>query len=445
MGGMSHPTPKTDPRLQRRYQHMVQEHLGHGHRVAAGPRALPGPASAFAATQAVWRFCNNPRLNLPTLAEPLLACARQAVADACQDYALVAHDWSNLDYRSHSRKKDRIVLGSTAMIGYELRSALLISDRDGQALAPVCQDLRAAAGVYSSRHDEVQANQSCLDELAPVLAYLDDQHLGLPLVHLIDREADSVAHYRQWHAGGHFFLVRADDTRIVRHEGQERTLAEVVRQLEQGQAFRDVRAVDYHGKPARQWVAETAVALERPACLNRTVNGKKRRTKVSGPPLPLRLIVSRVVDAQGQVLAVWLLQTNVPASVEAATIALWYYWRWRIESYFKLLKGAGQQLEQWQQRTGLALARRLLVAGMACVLIWQLARSPAPEAATLRSLLVRLSGRQMKWGVAYTEPALLAGLWVLLALLEVAQQHDLAELQGLAQFVLAGSKSPDTS
>jgi hypothetical protein len=206
-----------------------------------------------------------------------------------------------------------------------------------------------------------------------------------------------------------------------------------------------VRAVEYHGQHARQWVAETAVTLERPACLNRTVNGKKKRTKVSGPPLTLRLIVSRVVDAQGKLLAVWLLLTNVPACADAATVALWYYWRWRIESYYKLLKGAGQQLERWQQESALALARRLLVAGMACVLIWQLARSTAPEAATLRSLLVRLSGRQMKWGVAFTEPALLAGLWVLRALREVAQPHDLAELQHLAQFVLAGSKSPDTS
>src|SRR5260370_258215 len=178
MGRMSHPTPQTEPRLQRRYQHMVQEHFGHGHPVAAGPRPLPGEASAFAATQAVWRFCRNERLTLPTLAEPLLDCARQAVPDACQRYALVAHDWSNLDYREHTRKQDRIVLGNTAMIGYELRSALLMSDRDGQALAPICQDLRAAAGVYSSRHDEVQANQSCLDELAPVLSYLDEQQLG---------------------------------------------------------------------------------------------------------------------------------------------------------------------------------------------------------------------------------------------------------------------------
>jgi hypothetical protein len=442
---MTHPVPDTDERLRRRYQRMVQEHLGHGHTVAAGPRTFPGKADAFAATQATWRFCANERLTLPTLAEPLLTCGRQGVAASCQHYALVAHDWSNLDFRKHGGKKDRIVLGQAEEIGYELRSALLLSDDKGAVLAPVCQDLRAASGVHSSRSDEVQANESCLDELAPVLAYLDQQQLGLPLVHLIDREADSVMHYRQWHAAGHLFVVRADDSRLVDHEGQELSLTAVIACLAQRQSFQDVREVAFHGRPARQWVAETVVTLTRPACLHRVVDGKKKRKKVSGPPLTLRLIVSRVYDKAGVLVAQWLLLTNVPPEVEAATVALWYYWRWRIESFFKMLKGAGQQVEHWQQETALALARRLLVASMACVLVWQLARSTAPGAAPLRDLLVRLSGRQMKQGKTFTEPALLAGLWVLLAMLEVLQQHEVADLQRLAQQALTGSRSPDTT
>jgi hypothetical protein len=442
---MSHPLPRVDKRLQRRYQHMVQEHTGHGHAVAPGPRLLPGDASAFAATQATWRFCRNGRLTLPKLAEPLLECGRSAVRDGCRRYALVAHDWSDLDYRTHASKTDRIVLGQAEEIGYELRSALLVSDQTGHALAPVCQDLRAAYGVHSSRHARVQTSQSCLDELAPVLAYLDRQQLGLPLVHLIDREADSVFHYRQWQAAGHRFVVRADDSRVVRHEGQERTLADVVADLAQAQAFRDVRAVEFQGRPARQRVAEAVVTLERPAHLHRVVDGQKKRRKVPGPPVTLRLIVSQVYDRDGALVAQWLLLTNVPAEVEAAEVALWYYWRWRLESFFKLLKGAGQQVEHWQQETAQALARRLLVASMACVLVWQLARSPAPEAAELRGLLVRLSGRQMGHGESFTAPALLAGLWVLLAMLEVLQQHDVGDLRRLAQFALGGSQSQDTT
>src|SRR6266542_782106 len=112
------------------------------------------------------------------------------------------------------------------------------------------------------------------------------------------------------------------------------------------------------------------------------------------------------------------------------------------------LSGAGPQFENLapqQQETAAALARRLLVASMACVLIWQLARSRAPQASRLRSLLIRLSGRQMKRGKEFTEPALLAGMWVLLAMLEVLRQHGMAELQGLAEFAFATPNIPNTS
>ncbi len=64
-------------------------------------------------------------------------------------------------------------------------------------------------------------------------------------------------------------------------------------------------------------------------------------TSVAGEPVTLRLIVSEVPAANGRVLAQWLLLSNVAATVAAGRLALWYYWRWRIESFFKLLKGAG--------------------------------------------------------------------------------------------------------
>ena len=38
-------------------------------------------------------------------------------------------------------------------------------------------------------------------------------NLGRPAVHVIDREADSVTHYRRWADAGHAFVVRADQSR----------------------------------------------------------------------------------------------------------------------------------------------------------------------------------------------------------------------------------------
>jgi len=431
--------PDADVRLSARYQILVQEQMGHGHKVAAGPRVLPGSQTAFAATQAAWRFYNNNCLSLPTLAQPLLNRARHAAKECCQRFALAVHDWSYLDYRTHTSKKDRMELSNSATIGYELRTALLVSDQ-GQPLAPLCQDLRSADGVHSTRHETVLPTASCLDELEPVFSFINGLKLGFPEVHIIDREADSVGHYRQWQAANYLFLIRADDDRIVRHEGSERKLPEVVALLAGRQAFRDCREVLWHGQAARQWVAETEVILDRPARPHRVgPDGVMKRVQVSGPAISLRLVISRVYDDKGELLAQWLLLTNVPAEVDAAEIALWYYWRWRIESLFKLLKGAGQQLEQWQQTTATAIARRLCVASMACVLIWQIARSPTAEASRLRKLLIRLSGRQMKSGKEFTEPALLAGMWVLLAMLEVLKQQDVAELQELADFGLKGA------
>jgi hypothetical protein len=424
--------------LQARYQKLVEGHSGQAKATAAGPRLLPAPTQAFAATQGAWRFWRNPRVTLPVLTQPLLACAGEAVPAACTRYCLVVHDWSHLDYARHTAKRDCLRGAHPGEVGYDAHVALAVSDRDGSPLAPVYQGVLAADGLHDSRYVYPQAPVSKLDGLQPVFAFVRKQHWPRPAVHVVDREADSVAHFRAWHQDGHLFLVRADPERLVRHDGREGPLGAVAATLAARGAFRPSREVEYHGRPARQEVAEAAVVLHREAFENRVVDGQKRKRRVRGVALALRLVVSRVFSSAGELLAEWLLLTNVPADVAAATSALWYYWRWRIENYFKLLKSAGQEVEHWQQESAQAIALRLLVAAMACVLVWQVARDGSPAGAALRRLLVRLSGRQMGRGVEFTEPALLAGLWVLLAMGEALQEHSAAELQDWAAQIWSG-------
>ena len=119
--------------------------------------------------------------------------------------------------------------------------------------------------------------------------------------------------------------------------------------------------------PAQLYVAETEVILHRPG--KRNVG--KKKIEVPGPPLPLRLVVTEVRDSKGRVLARWLLLTNVPAALgDTATIARWYYFRWRIETYHKLLKGSGWQLESWLQQDGSGILVKLMLLLGACVSIW---------------------------------------------------------------------------
>jgi len=95
----------------------------------------------------------------------------------------------------------------------------------------------------------------------------------------------------------------------------------------------DTREVSYHGKAQWQWVAETNIVMTRKACVRKN----QKRTTVAGEPVAARLVVSWVMSDAGETLAQWLLVTNVQG-VEASEIALWYYWRWKIESFLNCSK-----------------------------------------------------------------------------------------------------------
>jgi len=437
--------PGVEKRLQDRYQQLVEEHSGHAHRSAAGPRILPDEPSSHAAAMAAWRFYLNPRTTFTRLAQPMLEAAVTAAQTRCSDFALVPLDCCKLDYSEHVSKADRYQTGNSHEVGYKLLSALLLGDSDGQPLAPLVAQLQTAEGLLSSRFDRPRRALSVLDELAPVMDFVNRQPLGHRPVFIIDAETDSVHHYRTWQRRGHLFLVRADQERYARlvspdgKKGEELLLPGIAERLAQRHAFGRVREVDYKGQKVWQHVAEAAVVLDREACLNRLVDGERRRLKVRGKDLAVRLVITELRDEAGAVLERWYLLTNVPDSVEAARVALWYYWRWAMETFFKLLQAAGQEVERWQQENGRFILKRLLVASMACVLAWRLAHSTAPQADEARRLVMRLSGRQVEHGKDYTVEALLAGMWVLLALRTIAQQMSATRLTELADFVLAGS------
>jgi hypothetical protein len=411
---------------------LVKEHLHAATGFASGLSALPGLKTAFASTQAAWRFYANDDVTLAELIKPLQEAGREGCAASNSPYVLAVHDWSSLAYGTHPSKADRVQLTHQYDIGYELSVALLVDAATGDPLAPMEIRLRAADRVHSSRTPAPKTSAKRLDQLIVTMKAAAGWGLDKTVVHIIDREADSVGHFRKWAAKGHLFLVRADAARSVRWRKKVLTLPKVVAALAQEDAFRAVGEVPYKGRPGRQWVAETTGSLHKPAW-KRTAAGQ---VDVPGKPLELRLIVSRIFAADGTLLAEWLLLTNVATDVTAETIALWYYWRWRIESYFKLMKSAGQALEDWQQESAGAIAKRLLVASMSCVVVWRLGRMDSPEATLLCYLLVRLSGRQMKRDRPVTDSALLAGFQAMLAMLDMLEHYDIQQLRRLVALAL---------
>lgn len=259
--------------------------------------------------------------------------------------------------------------------------------------------------------------------------WIEQQGLTKRLVHMVDREADSVDHLRQWSRQGHLWLVRAKAGSMVRCGQADMSLAALAQQM----TFRETRKVICKGQSCTQWIAGTHVVLARKAKPKRIDSNGQRIKAIAGEPLAVRLVVSQITNEDGDVVAQWYLMGNLPDHVEDAQLALWYYWRWEIESFFKLLKSAGHQLESWEQETARATFNRILIATQAGVMAWGLMRAQGAEAIQTRLFLVRLSGRQMKRARPVTFPALLDGLFTLFTMLETLEHYSLSELKNFAQ------------
>ena len=424
--------PDIELRLQKRFKKLVKQHMSTAKGVAAGLRIPPQAEASTAASLAAYRFYNNQRIDLVTTFEPILSQLKATVSQ-CKQWAIVLHDWSPLHYGGHKSKKDRVVLCAKNDFGYMLQAAILVSDRDGAPLQPLYLGVEASDGVHSTRRESVLPRRSQMDELNRTMGYIESLEIDKQIVHIIDREADSRVHLRRFERCERKFIIRGNDLRTVEYEGTSCLLREVEEKLKEN--FRFSREVEYKGKKAKQYVAETVVTLKEPGRQKRRREGRLAYKTIPGKAICLRLILAQVRDKDGTILATWRLWTNLPKSVSAGKVALWYYWRWRIESYFKLLKRAGQHAEQWQQESAQTIAKRLTVAAQACVIVWALMGSKDKQAMPLRRLLIRLSGRLMKRDVEWTAPALLAGTWQLLAIIDALDQYPLAHLREMGDLL----------
>jgi hypothetical protein len=381
-----------DKRLSKRWEYIVRSHMKVASPLAAGGGGL-GHASvqqSFAATQAVWRFFSNERITFEELIVPLRDFTRLQCGSIQAPFLLVAHDWSKLSYPGHKSRKDMPELSNSNDIGYELTCALAINPDNGAPIAPLEMHFKTAAGTLSTRENVETLGH--IDQVLPTMDASAHWKLGKPIVHVIDREADSVGHYRQWDASSHKFLIRADDRRVL-YQGQRVKLSDVRNQVRSQGGYQAAGPVLYHNRKAELEIAEVDVILYRPA--RKSVN--KVRTDVPGVPLPVRMVLTRVVDGDQKLLAEWYLLSNVPRELaDTKLLAHCYYWRWKIETFFKLSKSHGAQIEDWQQETAAALFRRLLVASMATATVWHLLASDDPKTNEFKTILMGLSRRQTK-------------------------------------------------
>ena len=186
-----------EPRLSKRYQTLVMEHMTVNSTNAPGAKSLEHHTQSWASTQASWRFYHNDNVTFPMLSSPMIGLARAGVKETQSRYVLMAHDWCHVNFSKHQSKFDKTQMSHDLDVGYELQASLLVDADTGDPIAPAGLNLLTDKGIYQCRSQEIQPKQSHLDSLFDSIQWQEQLRLDKPLVHVVDREADSAKDLRR--------------------------------------------------------------------------------------------------------------------------------------------------------------------------------------------------------------------------------------------------------
>ena len=396
-----------------------------------GLSILINDVKGYSQAQDAWRFYNNANVDIKSLNSPIMEKSLESIEKECSEYLLIAHDWSLINYRNHTAKIDCIETkrsNSTKAIskGYDLQSSLGISDITGEPITPLVHNLKTKDKIFSTYNEKIDMKETHLSELSKRIPYINNElNIKKKKVHIIDREADSAGFLRAL-TEDDFYIIRAVDERLVKYNGENINQKNLSKKIDLGEYVKNIK---YKKKSVKIYVNSVKVQITRDAYVKEIdENGKEKRKRVKGRALDIRFVVERLVDIDNNVVATWLLLTNLKNDVDDKKIGLWYYYRWNIETYFKLLKSSGFNLEKWQQETAEAIFKRLLIASFACVLVWQIEHSNHKNIIEIKEFLIKLSGRLISRDKVSTSPALLAGIWSFFSTMDILELYDIEKL-----------------
>jgi hypothetical protein len=107
-----------------------------------------------------------------------------------------------LNYAHHVSKTDKTQLSHKTDIGYELTAMLAVDAESGKPMGLLQAHLKTAYGFESTSDTPLAAKTSHLAQVAMLLEDAKNMNLVANSVTIIDCEANSVFHMRQWATAG---------------------------------------------------------------------------------------------------------------------------------------------------------------------------------------------------------------------------------------------------
>lgn len=413
--------PLPDQRLRTRAQRMVQSLL-RGHSSTSLGLLAPPDCTPESFTRGSYRFLDNDSVQLPALQAPVAQALAQLVAPSQRAY--VVHDLSVLNFSGHQAKQDLIPVGNEHTFGYELYQALVLSS-DGKPLGSAVTELRNSQGLHSSQSPQVLPFTDHLEQTERAVDTVEDLLSGRELVHLCDREFDDLKLLR--HLGARKYVIRAQHLRRrVRVHGEERSLQQHLLRVPLAPCGEVLRRQESKTERYELYVGQTRVTMYGPS-LRGVAKGRNRPEP--GEALLVRVVLSELRQPGRKPLR-WVLLTNLPDPPLSVVQA--YLSRWKIERLFWLTK-LGFRLESWHQENALRIARRLLLAQLAALMIYQLMQPQDADSLKWTQRLARLGGWSGREQTPIGPTVLMRGALIFLAAVQLCQQLGPRELLSMAR------------
>jgi len=236
-------------------------------RATNGLKLLLNNTEPFSQAQASWRFLNNDNVSTDALFEPIFDTLQTEIKKQCSRFVLAMTDWSHTDYKHHTSKKELISENRKTGVkkGLDLQTTLAVSDMTGEPIAPITHNIRTDKKFYSTYDKNIKMGTTHLEELVHRAKWIQDNlQTKMQIVHIVDRESDSVAFMRDLIKIDELFLLRVKNNSKVYYPKEDIDIkqGELADKLPLG---KEVKTIKYKKKKVKIYVNECDIEIRRDA------------------------------------------------------------------------------------------------------------------------------------------------------------------------------------
>ena len=373
------------------------------------PQAAGKGTSSMADLVSLYRFLDNDSISTGELRRTRAQTVLRAFP--ARGDVMIVHDMSLLDFSRQNAKSDRRPIGDHRGMGYEYICCAAVDPRRSALVGVIHDTVVNADGPddaeemdydyepffqHFGEQEKKRLRENHRHQMAVHVNYLATLATGRRIIHVADREFDDIFLLDRHGQTQAEFVVRACANRNVQVPQQDWIPQQAITKKQAGHPLKPgwvcvnlprlVKAVPLHpykelaldkrGRVCDRQRCARIAHLSIGVCPVRLYRPAKRNKRYFRTPRPVELnmvVIREINPPPGAKPLCWILFTTLPVDTdqELHYVGHLYELRWKIESFFKLLK-SGYRIERHRFDSAKKTAKLLVILSLAAMTLFQL-------------------------------------------------------------------------